>query len=127
MDSFWDVMWFSFVTFAFVAYLMVLFRIFGDLFRDPDTSGGMKAVWIVALVLLPLLTSLVYIIARGKDMTRRDIEGLQRQRQEQEAYIRDVAVQGSSPTEEIARAREMLDAGLISQPEFERLKEKALV
>jgi len=127
MDSFWDVMWFSFVTFAFVAYLMVLFRIFGDLFRDPDTSGGMKAVWIVALVLLPLLTSLVYIIARGKDMTRRDVEGLQRQRQEQEAYIRDVAVQGSSPTEEIARAREMLDAGLISQPEFERLKEKALV
>ena len=127
MDSFWDVMWFCFVSFAFVAYLMVLFRIFGDLFRDPDTSGIVKSVWIVALILLPLITSLVYLIVRGRGMVQRDVEGVAKMRKEQDAYIRDVAGSHRSPAEEIAHAREMLDAGLITQPEFDRLKEKALV
>jgi hypothetical protein len=127
MDSFWDVMWFVFVSFAFVAYLMVLFRIFGDLFRDPDTSGIVKSVWIVALILVPLITSLVYLIVRGRGMVQRDVEGVAKMRKEQDAYIRDVAGSHRSPAEEIAHAREMLDAGLITQPEFDRLKEKALV
>ena len=63
--SFWDVVWFIFISFAFVAYLMVMFSILTDLFRDPDTSGWAKAVWVIALIFLPLLTSLVYLIARG--------------------------------------------------------------
>ena len=124
--SFWDVMWFMLISFALVAYLMVLFSIFGDLFRDPDTSGVGKAVWIVALVLLPLITSLIYMIVRGRDMARRSAEGYTQQRHAQEAYIREVAGVGS-PAEEIGRAREMLDAGVITQPDFERLKAKALV
>ncbi len=124
--SFWDIVWFLFISFAFIAYLMVLFSIFSDLFRDSDTSGFVKAVWIVLLVLLPLITSLVYVIARGPGMARRNAEGMARQRKEQETYIRDVAGEGSSPAQEVARARELLDANLISQPEYERLKEKAL-
>ena len=127
MDSIWDVMWFCFISFAFVAYLMVLFRIFGDLFRDPDTSGIVKSVWIVALILVPLITSLVYLIVRGRGMVQRDVDGVAKMRKEQDAYIRDVAGSHRSPAEEIAHAREMLDAGLITQPEFDRLKEKALV
>src|SRR4051794_37492449 len=119
--SFWELMWFCFVSFAFFAYLIVLFRIFSDLFRDHEASGIEKAVWIVALILVPLITSLVYIIVRGKDMTRRDVESLERARRDQEAYIRDVA-EKSSPTEEITRAREMLDGGLISQADYERIK-----
>ena len=125
--SFWDIVWFLFISFAFIAYLMVLFSIFTDLFRDSDTSGFVKAVWIVLLVLLPLVTSLVYVIARGPGMARRNAESMARARKDQETYIRDVAAQGSSPAEEIARARELLDANLISQAEFDRLKEKALV
>lgn len=126
--SFWDIVWFLFISFAFVAYLIVLFSIFSDLFRDRDMSGVLKAVWIVLLVLLPLITSLVYVIARGPGMARRNAEGMAQQRQDTEAYIRDVAGQGqSTPAQEIARARELLDANLISQPEYERLKEKALV
>ncbi|WP_432479937.1 SHOCT domain-containing protein [Nocardioides sp. GXQ0305] len=125
--SFWDIVWFLFISFAFIAYLMVLFSIFSDLFRDSDTSGFVKAIWIVLLVLLPLVTSLVYVIARGPGMARRNAEGLARQRRDQEAYIRDVAGQGSSsPADQIARARELLDADLISQADYERLKEKAL-
>ena len=67
--SFWDVVWIIFISFAFVAYLMVMFSILGDLFRDRDTSGFAKAVWVIALIFLPLLTSLVYLIVRGKGMT----------------------------------------------------------
>ena len=66
--SFWDVVWFIFISFAFVAYLMVMFSILTDLFRDPDTSGWAKAVWVIALIFLPLLTSLVYLIARGREI-----------------------------------------------------------
>ena len=31
--SFWDIIWFIIVSFAFVAYLMILFNIVTDLFR----------------------------------------------------------------------------------------------
>jgi hypothetical protein len=126
--SFWDIVWFLFISFAFIAYLMVLFSIFSDLFRDRDMSGIVKALWIVLLVLLPLITSLVYVIARGPGMARRNAEGMAKQRQDTDAYIREVAGQGqTTPAQEIARARELLDADLISQSEYERLKEKALV
>jgi hypothetical protein len=124
--SFWDVVWFIFISFALVAYLMVMFAIITDLFRDRDTSGWVKAVWIVALIFLPILTSLVYLIARGRGMTERSTGAAEQARQQQEAYIRDVAGK-ASPAEQIAQARSMLDAGTISQADYERLKEKALV
>jgi hypothetical protein len=126
--SFWDVVWFIFISFAFVAYLMVLFSILGDLFRDRGTSGGMKALWIVALVFLPLLTSLIYLIARGGGMADRSAQAAERQRVQQEAYIRDVAqTPSSSATDQITQAKALLDAGVISQAEYDTLKQKALV
>lgn len=124
--SFWDVVWFIFISFALVAYLMVMFAIITDLFRDRDTSGWVKAIWIVALIFLPILTSLVYLIVRGRGMTERSTGAAEQARQQQEAYIRDVAGK-ASPAEQIAQARSMLDAGAISQADYERLKEKALV
>jgi Phospholipase_D-nuclease N-terminal len=69
--SFWDIVWFLFIGFAFAAYLMVLFTIIGDLFRDPDVSGGAKAAWVVALIFLPFASSLVYLISRGTGMAHR--------------------------------------------------------
>jgi hypothetical protein len=124
--SFWDVVWFIFISFALVAYLMVMFAIISDLFRDRETSGWVKAIWIVALIFLPILTSLVYLIARGRGMTERSVGAAESARQQQEAYIRDVASK-ATPAEQIAQARSMLDAGTISQADYERLKEKALV
>ena len=126
--SFWDVVWFIFISFAFVAYLMVVFSIIADLFRDQAVSGVVKAIWIVALVVFPLVTSLVYVIARGRGMTERAQGEAAQRRREQEAYLRELAAESSSsPAQDIARAREMLDAGTITQGEYERLKEKALV
>lgn len=124
--SFWDVVWFIFISFAFVAYLMVMFSIITDLFRDRDTSGFAKAVWIVALIFLPLLTSLVYLVSRGQGMAERASRSAEAMKQQQDAYIREVAGK-QSPADQIAQAQSMLDAGVISQTEFERLKEKALV
>ena len=123
--SFWDVVWFIVISFAFVAYLMVMFSILTDLFRDRDTNGWVKAVWILCLIFLPFATALVYLIVRGRGMADRQMRDATEMKKQQDAYIRDVAAQ-ASPADQIAQAQKMLDAGSISQPEFDRLKEKAL-
>jgi Mn2+/Fe2+ NRAMP family transporter len=123
--SFWDIIWFIIVTFAFVAYLMVLFQIIGDLFRDHQLSGVLKAVWIIALIVVPFLAAFIYIVARGKGMTERHMSEMSAMQKQTDAYIRDVA-SSATPTDQIAKAQEMLNAGVISQPEYNRLKEKAL-
>jgi hypothetical protein len=124
--SFWDVVWFIFISFAFVAYLMVMFSIITDLFRDRTVSGVAKAVWVVALIFLPLITSLVYLIARGTGMAERAARGAEAARQQQDAYIRQTAGQ-TTPSDQIAQARALFDAGVISQSEYDALKTKALV
>lgn len=125
--NFWDVFWLIVITFAFVAFLMVMFMIFSDLFRDRETSGVVKAIWVIALIFLPLLSSLIYLIVRGPSMTERQMRGAAEMKHMQDAYIRDVAGSSASPADQIAQAKAMLDAGVISQPEYDRLKEKALV
>jgi Phospholipase_D-nuclease N-terminal len=125
--SFWEVFWLIVITFAFVAFLMVMFMIFSDLFRDRETSGVAKAIWVIALIFLPLLTSLIYLIVRGPSMTERQMRSAAEMKQMQDTYIRDVAGSSASPADQIAQAKAMLDAGVISQPEYDRLKEKALV
>ena len=122
--SFWDIVWFIFISFAFIAYLMVLFMIITDLFRDRQASGVAKAVWIVALILLPLLTSLVYLIARGPGMAERSEEQAKAAKQRSDEYIREVA--SVSPADTIAKAKELLDQGTITDEEFQTIKTKAL-
>lgn len=122
--SFWEVLWLIVVSFAFIAYLVILFHIIADLFRDRETSGWVKAVWIVFLFLLPLLTSLVYVIVRGKGMQERAMAQAQQWQAEQQAYIRETA--GTSPAAQIADAKRLLADGAISEQEFELLKAKAL-
>jgi Phospholipase_D-nuclease N-terminal/Short C-terminal domain len=123
--SFWNIVWFIIISFAFVAYLMVLFSILGDLFRDRNTSGFVKAVWIIALIVVPFLSALIYLIARGSGMAERGAQEAAVAKQQTDAYIRDVA-SSASPADQIAQAQKMLDQGVISQPEYERLKAKAL-
>ncbi|WP_305093609.1 SHOCT domain-containing protein [Prescottella sp. R16] len=124
MDSFWDFFWVILVSFAFVAYLMLLFSIITDLFRDHKTSGWVKAIWVVFLIILPFLTALVYLIARGDGMAKRSVRAAAEMQSAQEQYIRQVA--GKSGAEQIADAKALLDAGTITQAEFDALKAKAL-
>ena len=126
MDSFWDFFWFLCISFLFFAYLMVLFQIVTDLFRDRTVSGVMKGVWIICLIFFPFITALVYLIARGDGMAERHMETMRHAQESQAAYIQSVAGSGGSSSEEIARAKDLLDAGTITQAEYESLKAKAL-
>jgi hypothetical protein len=127
--SFGDIVWFIIITFAFVAYLMVLFSILGDLFRDREMNGWVKAIWIIALIVVPFLAAFIYVVARGRGMAERRAVEVAEMRKQTDAYIRDVASQNgtaASPVDQIAQAQKMLDQGVITQPEYDRLKAKAL-
>ena len=110
--------------FLFVAWFWILITIISDLFRDHELSGVAKAVWVFFLIFLPFLTLLIYLIARGNGMAQRNIAMVRERETETQAYIRQVA--SASPAEEIAKAKALLDAGSITQPEFEALKARAL-
>jgi hypothetical protein len=126
MDSFWDFFWLMISTFLFFGYLVVLFQIIIDLFRDHTVSGVAKALWVFGLLVLPLLTALAYLVLRGGGLAQRQLSSLQAAQRDTEAYIQSVAGGGSSPSEEIARAKALLDAGTISAAEYDSLKAKAL-
>lgn len=128
MSNFWDIIADIFYIFIFVAYLMVLFRIFTDLFSDHQLAGGWKAVWIIALVFAPMISALVYLIARGRGMAERQIAAMRQQQSATNAYIKKVAGAGGgkSSAEQIADAKALLDNGTVTQAEFDTLKSKAL-
>ncbi|QSE87127.1 SHOCT domain-containing protein [Rhodococcus koreensis] len=124
LDSLWELIWYTLMVFAFVAYLMILFHVLGDLFRDRGMSGLGKTLWIIFLVVLPYLSVFVYLIARGPGMAERQLEAQSAAKQATDHYIREVA--GKSAAEQIADAKALLDAGTITQAEFDALKAKAL-
>lgn len=125
MDSFWDFLWLSLSIFLFMAYLMVLFHVLTDLFRDRELSGFVKAIWVFFLIFLPALTALIYLIARGGGMAERDAAAMAQAKSDTDAYIRSVSG-GQSSAEQISQAHQLLASGAISQAEFEALKAKAL-
>lgn len=123
-SSIWNVIWIFFWSFALISYLFAMFAVIGDLFRDDKLSGWLKAVWILFLVFLPFLTVLVYVIARGQGMAQRKGREMERAREATDDYVRSVA--SSSPANDIAQAKQLLDSGVISQGEFDALKNRAL-
>ncbi|MEN0085673.1 SHOCT domain-containing protein [Leifsonia virtsii] len=123
-SNFWSVIWLFFWSFAFVAYLFALFAIISDLFRDHKLNGWWKALWIIFLIFVPFLTALVYLIARGPGMAQRSQREARQYQSATDAYIRQVA--GSSPADEISKAKALLDSGAITPEEFAHLKAHAL-
>ena len=124
MEGFWEFFWFIFVCFAFAAYLTVLFSIITDLFRDHETSGWVKAIWIFFLFIIPFLSALIYLIVRSDGMAKRSMAAAQHVKHAQDSYIRDVA--GQSPAQQIADAKALLDSGTITDAEFQAIKAKTL-
>ena len=120
-----EVFWTMLIFFSFVVWLWILFTIFGDIFRRHDISGGMKALWIVFVIILPFLGVFVYLIAEHQGMTERAIKKQEEAQTQMDQYVRSVASK-SDPTEQIAKAKQLLDSGTISQAEFEQMKQKAL-
>ena len=123
--TFGDVMWTMFVFFAWILFFWMLFGVFGDLFGRHDISGWAKAGWCAFVILLPFLGIFVYLISQGKGMGERAQQRAQSQQTQVDDYVRSVASSGS-PTEEIAKGKELLESGAITQAEFDQLKAKAL-
>jgi uncharacterized membrane protein YcjF (UPF0283 family) len=122
---FLDVFWTMIIFFAWVAWIWILILILSDVFRRRDTSGWGKAAWVVFLIVLPFLGVLVYLIANHDGMAERNAEQAKAQRAQMDDYVRSVATEGG-PAAEIDKAKQLLDSGAITQPEFEALKAKAL-
>lgn len=124
---FLDVLWTMLVFFGWVIWFWILIVVLSDLFRRHDVSGWGKAAWTVFVIVLPFLGVLIYLVAQGKGMAERKAEDVRRERAALDDYVRSVApVGGGSASAEIAKAKELLDAGAIDQAEFEQLKRQAL-
>ncbi len=123
---FLNVFWTMVIFFCWVAWIWVLVLIISDLFSRHETSGWVKALWIVVLIVLPFLGSLIYLIANGSDMSRRRLEQAQAQQKQFDSYVQSVAATGGGGATELAKAKELLDSGALTQEEYDKLKAKVL-
>jgi hypothetical protein len=122
---FLDILWTMFIFFLFIIWIWILITVFADIFRRKDTSGFGKAAWIIFVILLPYLGVLVYLIANHDGMADRNIQKMQAQQEQMDAYVKSVAGSGGAAAE-IEKAKGLLDSGAISQAEFDSIKAKAL-
>jgi len=121
---FLNFVWLMIMFFAFVIWFWILISVFGDIFRRRDIGGGMKAIWIIFVVVFWWLGVLIYLIVEHNGMADRSMEQMKAQQAQQAEYIQTVA--GTSPADQIASAKSLLDSGAITQAEFDALKAKAL-
>ena len=122
---FLEVFWTLLIFFAFVIWLWILFTVFTDIFRRHDTSGFAKVLWIILIIIIPYFGVFIYLIAEHKGMTERAIEAQNNAQAQVDQYVKSVAGAGD-PTEQIAKAKQLLDSGTITQAEFDQIKQKAL-
>ncbi|MFH8368429.1 SHOCT domain-containing protein [Streptomyces sp. NPDC018031] len=122
LGAFWTIMW----IFLWVMWFMLLFRVIADVIRDHDLSGWAKAGWLLFVIVVPFLGVLVYVIARGQGMGRREFRAAQKQQEAVEAYIRETAAGGADPAEQLARLSDLKTRGDITEEEFQRAKERIL-
>lgn len=124
---FMDVLWTMIIFFAWVAWIWMLIVIFTDVFRRRDIGGWAKAAWVVFMIVLPFIGVLAYLIAQHDGMAQRQADAMSQAQQQTDEYIRSVATNGGGAADQIAKGKELLDSGAISQEEFEQLKRRALV
>ena len=118
----WSIFWF----FLFFMWIMLVFQIAGDLFRDPELSGGAKALWLFFLIFAPYLGVLVYLIVRGKSMNERSVKAMQAQEAAMQQYIQQAAGTSGGAASELAKLAELHDAGKLTDAEFAAMKAKLL-
>jgi Short C-terminal domain/Phospholipase_D-nuclease N-terminal len=120
---FLEILWTMILFFAWVAWIWIVITVLIDVFRRDDIGGWGKAAWVVFVILVPFLGVLIYLIAEHDGMRERSEKQVKAQQQAFDSYVRETA--GGSATE-IAKAKELLDAGAITQAEYEAIKQKAL-
>jgi hypothetical protein len=122
---FLEVFWTMLIFFAFVIWIWILFTVIADIFRRHDTSGFAKVLWLIFIVVLPYFGVFVYLIAEHSGMTERALKSQQAAQEQLDQYVQSVAAKGD-PAEQIAKAKQLLDSGAITQTEFDSIKQKAL-
>jgi hypothetical protein len=122
-----NLMWTFLYFFALLIYFWLVITVFADVFRRQDLSGWAKTAWVVFVLVLPLIGSLTYLITQGRSIADRDVRQVDQAKQQTDDYIRSVAAPGYHGVDEIARGKELLDEGAISQEEFDQLKRRVLV
>lgn len=124
--SFWEFLW-SLVLIYFLFFaLLLIFWVVLDIFRSHDIGGWSKALWLILLVIFPLIGVLAYLIARGPGMAERHHERQEAAKEEFDEYVKEAAGPGASSADQIAKAKDLLDSGAITQSEYDALKSKAL-
>jgi hypothetical protein len=121
---FMDVLWSMIIFFFWVIWIWIVITVLIDIFRRHDIGGWAKAAWVIFVAVLPWLGVLIYLIAQHDGMRERSIKQARSQQQAFDDYVRDTA--GGGAAADIAKAKELLDSGAITQAEFEALKAKAL-
>jgi predicted PurR-regulated permease PerM len=123
--TFLTFLWSLIVIFFMVIFFILLFHVIVDLFSRHDASGWKKAAWVFFLIVFPFLGLFVYYITNADGMAQRQVKQVQQAQADADSYIRTVAAD-ADPASQIAKAKQLLDAGTISQAEFDQLKAKAL-
>jgi Short C-terminal domain/Phospholipase_D-nuclease N-terminal len=122
---FLEIFWTMLIFFAWVIWVWMVITVFIDVFRRDDLSGWGKAAWSLFIIVLPFLGVFIYLITQGRDMAERKAADVRASRAALDDRIRNVAA-SDGPSDQIAKAKQLLDSGAIDQAEFDQLKRKAL-
>lgn len=119
--------WTMLIWFLWIAWLILLFRVFVDIFRNDEMRGVAKALWSLFVLIVPFLGVFVYILAHGDSMTKRDIDQARQRQADFEAYVRETAGSGGGgAADELTKLADLRDRGVISDEEFASAKAKLL-
>ena len=122
LDFFWAMLWF----FLFIIWIWLLITIFIDIFRNKESSGWVKALWVIFIIILPLLGVLIYLIAEGGNMQKRKLEEAADMQKAQEEYIRSVSSGGDSAADQLEKLKKLHDSGALTDEEYAQQKAKVL-
>jgi hypothetical protein len=122
LGLFWTMM----IFFLWVAWIMLLFRVFGDIFRNHDMGGFAKALWSIFVLAVPFLGVLVYLLVHGDGMGRRDLAVAQANEQAFQDYVRQTAGTNGGTADELSRLADLKTQGVLTDAEFEQQKAKVL-
>ena len=117
--------WMMFMFFVFVLWIWLLIAVFMDIFRSHDLSGGLKAMWVFFIIILPFLGVLVYLIARGGKMHERQAQQVAAQQKAFDSYVKQAAGSGST-ADDLAKLADLKQQGVLTDAEFEAQKAKIL-
>jgi hypothetical protein len=121
-----DIIWSMVVFFSWILWIWLLIAVYTDMFRRPDIGAWAKAGWVVLTLLLPFIGVFAYLITQGRQMGERRAEQVEAQRAAMDDHIRSVTASGTSSVDELAKAKDLLDRGVIDREEFATMKRKVL-